>query len=126
MIGIPNRFLPPGLFWALGVMVVRGVVVEPVKAQTYTRPSERTERTDGNNRKPRESVGSLPSWAEPADHSSRSSQFAKQKSLGSPSTNADPPPQNPDPIPVDGGLLWLVMAGGGYASWKLGLAGDTS
>lgn len=66
------------------------------------------------------SVERVPEWAEGKQRSSSRTQ---------PSFENDVSTKNHlgggDGVPVDGGLLWLVLAGGGYASWKLGLTTRT-
>jgi hypothetical protein len=61
----------------------------------------------------------LPGWAEPRDSSPRPGDRATHADPISPSddavTNAPPPPG----VPVDGGLVWLTLAGAGYATKKL-------
>ena len=55
----------------------------------------------------------LPEWAEPSTRSP----LAPAK--GNPITNQPDLPDDPSPVPVDGGLSLLALAGAGYAARKL-------
>jgi len=124
----PKCLLHPDFCWAMAVLVVGGMVIEPVEAQTYTGPTERHEQIESSDRVAG-GTADLPSWAEPSEGTS---QFDGQRNTGNPSAKAvPPPPENPNNVPVDGGLLWLILAGGGlagggYATWKLGSEERTS
>lgn len=61
---------------------------------------------------PESGVESLPSWAEPSNTSRR-------RAEGDTRSKAPGPPGDPPRVPVDGGLLWLVIAGCGYGVHKL-------
>jgi len=69
----------------------------------------------------------LPGWAAPAPRRSaerkgtQSNRNDNQPSLSGSTPQARCPTCPPgSEVPVDGGLLWLILAGGGYATWKLG------
>ncbi len=58
--------------------------------------------------------GSLPSWAEPMDPSTRP---GAAKGPVETRNRTLPPPGSR--VPVDGGLIWLVAAGGAFAVYRL-------
>jgi hypothetical protein len=60
-------------------------------------------------------VESLPPWAEPAARPPSPSGFDG----GAIETNSPDPPPPAERIPVDGGLIWLVAAGGAFAVYRL-------
>lgn len=64
----------------------------------------------------RNGAETLPGWAEPSTRTSDRHLFGERKEVV---PKQAPPPSDPDPVPVDGGLIWLVLAGGGYAGWRL-------
>ena len=57
---------------------------------------------------------SLPDWAAPSSSGSTSS--ADERLPGHPPPNL---PDDPNPVPIDGGLSLLALAGGAYAVRKL-------
>jgi hypothetical protein len=92
-------------------------------AQVSDRPSDRPgQGPEMNHRQLRGPDAStrLPSWAEPVKPGVK--EQAPGQSSPSPVTNAPNPP--PEPIPVDGGLSLLALAGAGYAARKLRQSSD--
>lgn len=106
------------------VMGLFGVLCAPSTVQAQlTHPSDPVEeREESQNRsfdrdpgqRPESGVESLPSWAEPSYSSRRRAGNDIRSDMGAPS-----PPGDPPAVPVDGGLLWLVIAGCGYGVHKL-------
>jgi hypothetical protein len=82
------------------------------QSQQRSTPSEPSHRDRSSQR----GIG-LPSWAEPSPPAGkhRNGGVERQKdgvtthNIGKPGTE----------VPVDGGLIWLILAGGGYAFVKL-------
>lgn len=107
----------------LGVLLM-GVVSVPFAAQaqlTNQSPAAderepRQERLyDRQPEQPGSGVESLPSWAEPSTSGGQTG----AKSKNAPPFGPPPPPSPPPQVPVDGGLIWLLIAGGGYGVHKL-------
>ena len=100
-----------------GVIAVIILVGAEAQAQGFDRQSgqkmERSRYSSENHRSPSTSAQNLPDWAEPSTPSSPSSSYGEAR----PKDDTGLP--NEPTVPVDGGLLWLVLAGGGYATWKL-------
>jgi len=82
---------------------------------SYDRQKSESVRPDGG-------VG-LPGWASPSSDRDGQSSFESTSPYteqGEPVTNADcGPGACPPGVPVDGGLIWLILGGGGYAARKL-------
>lgn len=62
----------------------------------------------------------LPEWAAPSRSTSRGSGRKGESGLDGQMQTRMPNPDEPT-VPVDGGIGWLLLAGLGYAGWKLGL-----
>jgi hypothetical protein len=102
---------------ALALLVV-GMQPSVANAQVSDRPSDRPgQGPEMNNRQLRSPDAStrLPSWAEPTRPDG--GQLEPRDTDPGPITNGPPPPETP--IPVDGGLSLLALAGAGYAARKL-------
>lgn len=109
---------------AFGLVVLGITIVGSADAQTYTSPPERDAQVERRNgERGQGGVGDLPAWAEPREPSRTSPQGENLES-GVSAKNGPGLPGDPQSTPVDGGLIWLVLAGGGYASWKLGREND--
>jgi hypothetical protein len=108
---------------ALALLVV-GMQPSVANAQVSDRPSDRPgQGPEMNHRQLRGPDAStrLPSWAEPNLEQPPSRDQLPSQSPG-PITNAPPP--GGEPIPVDGGLSLLALAGAGYAARKLRQSSD--
>lgn len=105
----------------VGMFVLASALAGPVQGQTYRASQDRQDRgVSSAPDRERGGADALPAWAEPAERPSRGARQGSAGGSGGVGTKAvPPPPTSPEPVPVDGGLLWLVLAGGGYASWKL-------
>ena len=105
-------------------------VYQPSDAQSTlsSPPQEEQTRPSYDHSGPEQSSsqpGSLPSWAEPG-RGSRSSTLGKNDPAlegqnGQFRTNDS---HTKPEVPVDGGLLWLALAGGGFAVVRLYFAGE--
>lgn len=108
-----------GLGLWLGVIAVIILVGAEAQAQGFDRQSaqklERSRYSSENHRRPSTSAQNLPDWAEPSTSSPQKPSYGKKSEASTRGPNLPPTPT----VPVDGGLLWLVLAGGGYATWKL-------
>lgn len=102
-----------GVFQADGYAQSRGASAPEFNSDRQL-PTERESR-----------VGRVPDWARTSEGQRRSSGtqpsfrngISTKGHNGGSGGGAGPG----STVPVDGGLLWLVLAGGGYAGWKLGL-----
>lgn len=105
----------------IGLLLVGGVGVcgEEGYAQSRDPSSWNTESSYAQQRarEAESNVESVPSWAESASQSGRSTRNQNQTSLRGEMSTQDHTTQ--PGIPVDGGLLYLVLAGVGYAGWRL-------
>jgi hypothetical protein len=111
---------------ALALLVV-GMQPSVANAQVSDRPSDRSgQGPEMNHRQLRGPDAStrLPSWAEPAPNRSSSEIGGSSGEIGANSNATGPLPPEPDPIPVDGGLSLLALAGAGYAARKLRQSSD--
>lgn len=118
MVRKAKRRLATALRWAVGVVVIGSLAVGPVQCQSRIGSGQQERHIE--KRDPGQRVGDVPSWAESSNRSPGGGRN-QAANTGDATTNATPPPpDDPDSLPVDGGLIWLVLAGGGYAGWKLG------
>lgn len=106
--------------WQLSGLVCAGILLglmytSPVQGQTYGRSAQpdRHERTA-----PGRGADELPSWAEPSV-SSRSTYERGRSSAKEAKGAPPPPPPPPSNVPVNGGLVWLMLAGAGYGVFRL-------
>jgi hypothetical protein len=110
-------------FLALTFLAVALAVSGSMDVQAQARPDNSREQ---QIRQPNSGNGGmgLPSWAEPSN-SSTGSDFG---SSGGAITNAPAPGPGDEPnrVPVDGGLSLLALAGAGYAVRKLRSRDDES
>ncbi|WP_143815450.1 PID-CTERM protein-sorting domain-containing protein [Longibacter salinarum] len=113
-----------------------GATVGTSYAQPYAGPSPSTsstfQRVSSPSTEGRSAAESLPDWASPSHHGSYS-KGGNGRGPGNgnrrPCRNPNPPPwcdddgyggmDNPDPVPVDGGLVLLAAAGGVFAVLRL-------
>lgn len=110
-----------------------GVKGGPVARAQSSVPSRHQARPAPSRDRPASGVTDLPSWARPQGSSEgatgRPGTREKRKSGEGPgsvrSRNGPPlPPAGNRNVPL-GGLEWLLLAGGGYAVWKLRRDGET-
>jgi len=101
-------------------LLVAGIQPSAVEAQVSDRPDRDREVLNQQDRRPDASTR-LPAWAEP-DTRERSARGQDTRRTPGPITNAPPP--GGEPIPVDGGLSLLALAGAGYAARKLRQSSD--
>ena len=104
---------------ALALLVV-GMQPTVATAQMTDRPDRGPKASQQPLRSPDASTR-LPSWAEPNFEQPSGRDQLPSQSPG-PITNAPPP--GGEPIPVDGGLSLLALAGAGYAARKLRQSSD--
>jgi len=101
-------------FWTVSAaFLLILLVAQPVQAQQdrqdpYSPRETQTERGS--------SVG-LPSWAEPGN---------SKQAVPPPDNTPNAPPPGGEPVPVDGGLGLLALAGAGYAVSRLRKNGGDS
>lgn len=102
---------------AVGLVAVGGVM--PASAQSYDDDAYGSSPPSVHATPDRGGASGLPAWAEP---SSPSEYGTSSDRASTPNANAMAPPDlpdDPDRVPVDGGLALLAAAGAGYAIRKL-------
>jgi hypothetical protein len=102
------------------VLLVVGMQPSVANAQVSDRPGQGPDMNHRQLRSPDASTR-LPSWAEPNLEQPSGRDQLPSQSPG-PITNAPPP--GGEPIPIDGGLSLLALAGAGYAARKLRQSSD--
>jgi len=84
--------------------------------ESYRTPSVQQERSraqEGN------AVESVPDWAEPGQGTEQEPAGRSRGRVSDQKGATTQDNHTPPGVPVDGGLIWLALGGGGYATWKL-------
>lgn len=102
--------------FAVWALLLTGVCGGEATAQVPERSPESAPTMDRPRPSQPDASRQLPSWAEP--NAGRPSDRGQEpRDRPGPITNAPPP--GGEPVPVDGGLSLLALAGAGYAARKL-------
>lgn len=89
--------------------------VTPERSKYDTSPDRRGEL---RGREGRGAVEQLPDWAESRVPSSKENAGVSTSQFGTHDHGSGHPPPKPE-VPVDGGLIWLVLVGIGYGVFRL-------
>jgi len=100
-----------GVFLGVGTLVTSGGY-----AQSWS-SSPQSQQREAPSVLQQEKTESLPEWAKPQSETNSD----RQQRSSSSDMRTKVPGSGPG-VPIGGGVVWLVLAGGGYATWKLGFS----
>ena len=113
----------------VGVLIVAlllsaSIVTTAPAQSTSEQPYDRSQQSYQSQEQPSSGPAGtdVPDWAE-SDPVRSPSGESSAGGAGQAAANATGPPANPNRVPI-GGLGWLIAAGLGYGSYRLGWAGD--
>lgn len=112
---LANSFIESLTIFLVGLWMWGGLAHDTATAQTssYTKQEEAHPSQSSQ-------VGSLPDWAQPkASSSSQGESLGSQRETTSGGKFRTQNHNDRHPVPVDGGLIWLFVAGAGYGAYRL-------